>query len=287
MRKKKVKKNSTRAPARRRKIVLNVEVSKRRAKKGKKKAARSSTRAHKPVARRVIMIACAVFVTLYFACTCLPPMIFKVRWVRVENEYTLSGEEIALRAGIREGANLLALDLAELRRRIISHPDIREVEIRRVIPGGVEIEVGERYPVASIFSSRRYVVDEEGIILSARKERQNLTLPTITGLTEEIPGEGKMLRSEPARRALQIITRCRDSNLCSQMDLISVDVNDSGNLIMRTRTIAEIRLGNNEFNYRLDLLSRILEQRRARGFAGPAKYIDLRWNSATEMPLRG
>jgi hypothetical protein len=69
------------------------------------------------------------------------------------------------------------------------------------------------------------------------------------------------------------------------LELVSVDASDPDNYLLRSNVIQEIRLGGDDLNERLRLLSFILKQRKYRGMDGPASYIDLRWKDVAELPL--
>jgi len=132
---------------------------------------------------------------------------------------------------------------------------------------------------------RRCVVDAEGFVLSARKERNSRSLPLLIGLKLGPVRSGDRLCSPAAKNALGIVERYRESELCRQLELVSVDASDPDNYLMRSNVIQEIRLGKENLGERLQLLSFILKQRKYRGLDGPASYIDLRWKDVAELPL--
>ncbi|MDD5557660.1 MAG: FtsQ-type POTRA domain-containing protein [bacterium] len=279
---------------RRRRIVLNVDVAPRRRAAG----------AGDGLRRRVGIPAAAAALAL-LAAVVLPgsprgfmrPTGFTLRWIEVRNADLLGREEIVSLAGLKVGDDLLAADIRSIRERLRSHPDIRDAVVRRRIPGTVSIRVVERVPVAAVCrpeggqpagaDRRRAVVDEEGIVLSAAKERAHRSLPVLLGLADDALRPGERLASPGARRALEVVRAYRESDLPRQIELVGVDVSDPSNCVLRSRSIAEIRLGGERLPERLRLLSYILAQRSSRGLAGPASYLDLRWRDVAEMPLGG
>ena len=264
----------------RRRIVLNVSVSRRR----KERRRRRSAGRWGIALAAAALVAGLALVRFPAARRLLEPAGFTVKWVEVSNEDLLGEGEIVRLSGVTFGEGLLSLDLAAVRSRIVAHPDVRDAVVERNLPSGVRIRVYERYPVAAVYRGKRYVVDEKGHVLSGRKEKHARALPIIKGCNTGPLSPGKMLTSARALKALSIITRCADSDLCGLMQLVSVDVTDPDNPVLRTKAIREIRLGSGNVEKRLRLLAYILEQRKYRGLDRPARYLDLRWNNAAEMP---
>ncbi len=282
-----MKRRNIKLKKRRRKIVFNVDVAKRRKKRSKpKKRGRdvSSSRLRRAVIGGVVLIFLVVPTSVYWN-RFLKAAGFTVKWVKVSNEHALTKGDILKLSNIRIGSNLFAAGLEEIRERIVAHPDIKNVVVSRKVPGGILIKVYERFPVAAVHCERRYVIDEEGFILSLGKGRRNRTLPLLVGVRLSGLQVGARLRNPRVREALEVVKTYRESELCRQIKLVSVDLTDPKNIVLRSNKIREIRLGEENLDERLQLLSYILQQRSYRGLDRPASYIDLRWNNVTEMPL--
>ena len=320
-------KRNARLKRKRRTIIFNVDVARRRRPGASpRRGAGSGGRARVKLALMGAgVLAVCVCAAALLNGRFLKPSGFTVRWIEVSNEELLSRERIRTLAGIKVGDNLFSADLQKIRARICAHPDIRDAIVSRRLPGGILIRVHERFPVAAIFcpslspprqfpgqaglrpsagyprpspgqagfaagivggeGMRRCVVDAEGVVLSARKERNSKSLPVLIGLKLAGVRPGDRLCSATAKRALGIVEQCRESELCRQLELVSVDVSDPDNYVMRSNVVQEIRLGNENLGERLRLLSFILKQRTYRGLDGPASYIDLRWKDVAELPL--
>jgi len=304
-------KRNMRLKRKRRAIIFNVDVARRR--KPGTGAGRGAERGgwgrRKSALMGVGVLAVCAFAAALLSGRFPRPSGFTVRWIEVSNEELLSKERIRALAGIKVGDNLFSADLQKIRARVCTHPDIRDAIVSRRMPGGVLIRVHERFPIAAIFCPplspprqfsgqagfaavpfeggrmRRCVVDAEGVVLSARKERNSKSLPVLIGLKLGAVRPGDRLCSPAAKHALGIVEHYRGSELCRQLELVSVDVSDPDNYLMRSNLVQEIRLGNENLGERLHLLSFILTQRKYRGLDGPASYIDLRWKDVAELPL--
>lgn len=300
-------KRNTRLRRKRRTIVFNVDVARRRrtAAPADGRGGRAGWRWGGMALAAAVALALCAGAAAALRAGLLKPSGFTVRWIEVSNEELLSKERIRSLAGVKVGDNLFSADLGKIRARIRSHPDVRDAVVNRRMPGGVVIRVYERYPVAAIYCPvrvasqqaqppggtsqgermRRCVVDAEGVVLSARKERSSKSLPLLLGLNLGAVRPGDRLCSDAAKNALGIVAHYRESELCHQLELVSVDAGDPDNYLMRSNVIQEIRLGRDDLDERLRLLSFILKQRKYRGLDGPASYIDLRWKDVAELPL--
>jgi len=298
---------NVRLGTKRRTIVFNVDVARRR----KPRAASSEGGRGGGAARRAagavgVLALCLLSVALVER-GIVQPSGFIVRWMEVSNNDLLSRKEIISLSGVRVGDNLLSANITKVRAKICAHPDVKDAIVMRKIPGTLVIRVYERFPIAALHSPsvgsgrgaqglasspsevsvRRCVVDEEGYILSSRKEMGNQSLPYIVGMRMGAVRPGDRLEDPAVRKGLEIVKRYRESELSRRLELVSVDVSDPENYVMRSMQIQEIRLGNENLSDRLQLLSHILGQRNARGINGLASYLDLRWKDAAEMPLAG
>ena len=288
MARRRAKRRNERLRKRRRTIVFNVDVAKRRKtrrKPGKRSGDAASSRLSRTILVGVILFFLIAPVLIFWSWF-IRDAGFTVKWIRVDKTHVFTERDILSLADIRIGSNLLSADLEGIRKRICVHPDIKNAVVSRKIPGGILIKVYERFPVAAIHYGRRYVVDEDGVVLSIKKERRNRCLPFLMGLRLRGVRVGDKLQSPRVKKAIEVVRNYRETELCRQIELVSVDMSDPKNVMMRSDKIEEIRLGGRDLDERMRLLSYILKQRSDRGLDGPARYIDLRWNNITEMPLK-
>jgi len=93
--------------------------------------------------------------------------------------------------GIEERQITLAnIDLWKIRKHFMSSPLVESVQIRRIIPGTLAIDLQERVPVAWLVCSPRLAIDKNGIVLPSGLKGCPSTLPQITGIKK--PGELKI-----------------------------------------------------------------------------------------------
>lgn len=118
--------------------------------------------------------------------------LFRVRRIEVVGARYLAPAEIAKAAGLRVNASVFDR-LDPLRERVLAMPGVRQVTVRRRIPGALIIEVVEFEPVAlSKGEGRLVLVDRRGRILPFDPTRAPTDLPiapadpAVTSIIEEL-----------------------------------------------------------------------------------------------------
>ena len=85
--------------------------------------------------------------------------------VLVEGNERLSDGEILELLELSEGANILTLDLEDVRERLLRSAWVREVEIQRVLPRTLTLRIAERSPVAIAVLGELYLLAADGTML--------------------------------------------------------------------------------------------------------------------------
>lgn len=75
--------------------------------------------------------------------------------------------------------NILLADIGHLQQRIKDHQWIKEVQIRKIFPASLRIEIAEREPVAVLQTEGLYLIDEEGHLLEKIDSAENLSFPVL------------------------------------------------------------------------------------------------------------
>jgi cell division protein FtsQ len=113
--------------------------------------------------------------------------------------------------GVKSGAPILALPLAEMKKRLETIPEVKTVVIERELPGTLKIALIERQPAALWQRDGSYLlVDTDSVVLSREKYPSVGKLPLMVGddaprHVQELLG---MLDSAPMLRA-QVIAAIR------------------------------------------------------------------------------
>jgi hypothetical protein len=104
--------------------------------------------------------------------------LFRVREVELVGAQYLSEEEAAEWTNVPADAHLWD-DAAGWKERLAKHPLVRVAEVRRRLPGTLQLVVEEREPVALASSAKLEPVDEEGRVLPLDPATYGFDLPLL------------------------------------------------------------------------------------------------------------
>ena len=107
---------------------------------------------------------------------------FGVRQLTVEGMRGLTREQVAQKAGVHTGINILSTNLTLARKRLLAHPWIAEAEISREIPSGLTIVIKEHTALATVDCGQKYLINTHGEIFKAWEPSDPNNLPVVSGL---------------------------------------------------------------------------------------------------------
>ena len=133
------------------------------------------------------------FVTgLYFFFT---SDLFDIQKITVEKNSYYTSEQIISLAGAKTGENLFEASLSKMKDKLLADPYIKNVKLKRKLPGEVVIIVEERKEDAAIpYGSSFVIIDNEGMVL--RKSDKEPTLTLLIGMTVKNMKSGTPLEVE-------------------------------------------------------------------------------------------
>jgi cell division protein FtsQ len=202
---------------------------------------------------------------------------FKARSLKVTGNRHLSEQQVIEQAGITKQANILALNLPQVRKRLLAHPWISEAQVARVIPSEIRIRVTEFEPLAIVELDRRYYVNRQGILFKALDPSDPQDLPLITGLTfTDIP-LGNQPASPQFTAAMQVLEKCQSPGGSwpgLAIDRIHVD-GDIGLTLYTKDPPRQIQLGFGSYPEKWKTLKFILTQLNGRSGFSQLSAIDL------------
>lgn len=167
---------------------------------------------------------------------------FRVREVDVRGVESLTEGEIVSAAGIELGDSIFLLSPQKSARRIrASCPQVERVEVERILPDRVKINIAERTAVAYVMTADGYwEMDRNAVCFACRPEPAE-DYPLIAGIDGELVVPGSPLRCRERREALiDFFSAWTDEE---KITIEQIDLYESYNMILRTETGMEIRLG--------------------------------------------
>jgi cell division protein FtsQ len=172
--------------------------------------------------------------------------IFSVRIVDVNPCSHVSGDEIAgILRGVPRG-NIWSLSKEAIGRRILSHPYVRDVAIRKVFPDTLIVRIEEREPVAMINLDALYYVDERGTIFKRLTAYDPKDLPILTGFSRADLAAGDPVTMRNLRRTIALLHRAEDSVLSRNISEIHFDAQDGYTVVTRDYGLS-LKIGTMDF----------------------------------------
>jgi cell division protein FtsQ len=193
----------------------------------------------------------------------------RVGRIDVRGSHFLSEGEVQELLEPALGANILEVDIDELKKRLRASPWVADAVVTRALPDTLTVEIRERVPLALAELEQLYLMDEEGTLIDIYGPRTaGFDLPIVRGLTG-IDGEA---RRDRARRAGTLLADLGELGA----EVSEVLVEDSGELRLVLRGPGEIvRLGAPPYRERF---TTFLALRRELAERCPdAEYFDLRF----------
>lgn len=233
---------------------------------------------------------------------------FAIRRINVETDGDIAVDQLRHWAGVRMGENLLALDLARVKRDLEMVPLIQLVSVERILPHTVCIRITERKPVAQVNlpgahpgqagSEVVYHLDAAGHVMLPLEPRQRATpanpadeaLPVIGGVA---PGElqpGRFINAPQAQAALRLIEAFKESPMAGLVDLKRIEVSAPEVLVATTGQGSEVTFALAELRQQLRRWHAIFELGRqttntiATLDLAVSNNIPLRWLEAAAVP---
>ena len=211
---------------------------------------------------------------------------FQLAEVRILNAGAMTARQSFAFCNLNPGENLISLDLVAVQQVIKrSHPEFKEVVVRRVLPNRVDVLLKRRTPAAQVQLGNRYVqVDRDLVLLPGSSPSPFRNLCVISGAPAPRggPGVGSVLTDTNTRKALKFMEVLDRSGILKQHPLSRIDISDSRNLRFYVDSDIEVRMGSDHFIERLKILgiaARTLELDRSR-----ISYIDLRFDDPVVGP---
>jgi len=233
---------------------------------------------------------------------------FAIRRVDVQTDGVISPDQLRRWSGVKAGDNLMALDLASVKRNLELVSTIGSVSVERVLPGQLRIRVTERQPVAQVDIPRAgavggievtvYQLDADGYVMQPLDPRLCVIplaqirdqLPVIVGLNAYQLQPGQRVESPQVLAALQLLGAFNRSVMTGLVNLRRIDVSAPGVVVATTGQGGEITFGLDNLEQQLQRWREIydLGQRMNKAIAAVnlavSNNVPVRWMEAVAVP---
>jgi cell division protein FtsQ len=187
--------------------------------------------------------------------------------VRVPANGALTREQILAAAQIVEGCNIFQVDLAKARAGIDALPQVDRVEVQRVLPNRLNIQIVERKPIAwaaahadedPSVSDKAFLIDARGVVIRSKRMMPDyLLLPVISGVPVENYSPGQTVKSLEMQAALDLIRLNADSGF---FQIRNIDISKGYCLVVTDRNHVRVTFGLDAIDQQQARLNRILER---------------------------
>lgn len=186
---------------------------------------------------------------------------FAINQIDIRSDGAISQDELRRWSGVKLGQNLVALDLASIRRNLEMASVVQSVSVERVLPGTLRIRVIERRPIARVDVPRAdgqngiaisvFQLDQDGYVMQPLDPRLsvvpltqlNSPLPEVSGLNIFELQPGRRVESPQALAALQLIADFAHSPMAGLADVQRVDVSSPQVIVVTTARGSVITFG--------------------------------------------
>ncbi len=172
--------------------------------------------------------------------------IFSVQVIDINPCDHVSRDEVSgILGGVSRG-NIWTLSTREIGRRLLTHPYVREVSVRKAFPDKLVVRVGERRPVAMINLDSLYYVDERGEIFKRLTAYDPKGFPIVTGFSREDLAAKDPVSTGNLKRTIELL-RCAESGVLREnISEAHYDAQDGFTLVTRDFGL-QLKLGTTEF----------------------------------------
>ncbi|HUZ07261.1 MAG TPA: FtsQ-type POTRA domain-containing protein [Candidatus Paceibacterota bacterium] len=194
---------------------------------------------------------------------------FAIQSIQVQTDGVIPPEQLRQWSNVNPGMNLIALDLASVKRNLELVSTIDSVSVERILPRTLKIRVTERRPVAQVniptatasggIAVSVLQLDANGYVMKPLDPRQRVIslsqmgaqLPEITGLNVYQLQAGHRVELSQAMAALQLIGAFKHSPMAGLVELRRIDVSSRGVIVATTGQGGAITFGLENFGQQL------------------------------------
>lgn len=202
---------------------------------------------------------------------------FRLDTIEVTNSRRFTRQEVLALAGLKEGNDLLRINLRRVGEQIEKNPWVDTVKVRRYYPHTLAIEITERQPVAVVNVGFLAYLDTKGDVFKPINEGDSLDFPIITGIAEEDISRDPTGSREALVGAVSLIALLKQGGGFRLEDVSELHYDKGfGFTLFTAQGGVPIRLGTDGYPGKLARLARIYKDIQPQILG--LEYIDLNYN---------
>jgi len=191
---------------------------------------------------------------------------FRVREVEVEGGRKIPKETLLSLTVVEGMPNLFSVKLKDVAKQLESHPWIERVQVKKVFPNKILIQIEEKKPMAIIQLGELYYIDTKGEIFSPVGERDEYNYPYLTGLTRQVLEKDPVEAKRLINKALELLRIVHQEKISPLEEISEIHMEKAFGIHCFTKAEGvEVKLGWEEFGEKLKRLSLIWSDLRKKG----------------------
>jgi len=204
---------------------------------------------------------------------------FKASRIEVTGNQRLSRQQVLEIAAIGEEANILSVNLATTRKRLLAEPWIAEATVSRKIPSGLVLQVREERALAlmTMEAQEGFLINHEGRIFKRQDRTEQDGLPRITGLSHaDLPVNG-VPHSASYKAVMNLLALAGKSDgLLSLAGIRRIQVDrEIGITVFVGESARAVKLGFGRYRQKCETLEKLMVRLKKEGRMEHVTAIDL------------
>lgn len=191
---------------------------------------------------------------------------YNLTTIEIEDDGTLTRDQILDAAGIHEGENIFRVNLSKARDGMGRLPQVERVEMERMLPGKITITIAERKPIAWLTakgsddpttSPDAFLIDAKGTLIKTSKQlREYFHMPVIFGFSTDNLEAGQTLTAPEIAAALNLIDLNADN---SRFQIRGIDLSRGYCMVVTNQSRMMITFGLDNIDEQLKRLGWTLD----------------------------
>lgn len=227
--------------------------------------------------RRVLKILILIIFVSAISILMFKSEYFNIRNVVVENNKSVSAEEVAVLSEIK-GANIFLVNKNKLEENIKKNPYIEGIDIKRRFPSTLVIKVKEKQIKGLIKFQNSFInVDSKGKMVQVVNKFPNGEIPLIEGIKVEqyAPGLNLIKDDNIKQTALEAVLTVNDYSEYNGL-IYSINIEDVYNITLKTMNGLFIKLGDwTDIGNKLTYAYSVLKSEKVKGKKGTIEVLKL------------
>ena len=183
--------------------------------------------------------------------------------VDIHTDGALTRDQILQATNIHEGKNIFGINLSTARKGVMALPQVDRVEIERLLPNKISIDIAERKPVAWVADKDSanpagdpgaFLIDHSGMLMRVKTEVPDYYhLPVVCGVAVQNYEEGEAVDMPEMKSALELIRLTGENP--TRYQLRSIDISKGYCMVVTDERHAKITFPLENLSAQLDRLA--------------------------------